>query len=152
LCLNSSASVKNAGDIVLLDEEILVAAPQNNIYHNKDSVLLADLKNEGFISLSKGTAFRAIMDDYCDSINFMPKIVYESDLPDTVRGLIREGVGLAFWPSRSWGALSEDKIKTLHIADINARRVITLSAPEGKAITKAVSAFSGFAIDYFNML
>lgn len=151
LCL-SSAAIKHSGDLVLLDEEILVAVPQSHRYENMDTVSLKALKDEGFISLSKGMTFRAIMDDYCQSVQFEPKIVFESDSPATVRGLVRAGTGIAFWPARSWGLLTEEKVKALHIDGLNARRVITLSAPEGKPISKATAVFSAFASLFFSKL
>lgn len=137
LCLSSSASVKDGRDTVLLDEEILVAVPQRAPYRTDDIISLKELRDEGFVSLSKGLVFRDIMDEYCRAVRFVPRIVFESDSPATVRGLVRAGTGIAFWPSRSWGSLGKDPIKTLHIADFRAARVITLSAPEGKKMTKS---------------
>ena len=102
LCINSTASVKNSRDTVLLDEEILLAVPRNYPYQAAHSILLTDLKDEGFISLRKGLTFRTIMDEFCDCVPFVPNIIFESDSPATVRGLISAGVGIAFWPSRSW--------------------------------------------------
>ncbi len=152
LCINSTASLKNKRDTVLLDEEILLAVPRDYPCQAECSILLASLKEEGFISLRKGITFRTIMDEYCDCIQFSPKIIFESDSPATVRGLIGAGVGIAFWPSISWGSLAEDKVKALHISDLCARRVVTLSAPEGKVMSKAAAVFASYAVDFFKNL
>jgi DNA-binding transcriptional LysR family regulator len=149
LCINSTAAVHNSRDTVLLDEEILLAVPRDYPYQTDCSILKTTLKDDGFISLRKGMTFRTIMDDYCDSVGFVPKIIFESDSPATVRGLISAGVGIAFWPSRSWGSPAEDKVKALHILDFCARRVVTLSSPEGKTLSKAAAIFVAFAMDFF---
>ncbi len=151
LCIASAAAARNRGDTVLLDEEILIAVPDNSCYRDNDYVQLRQLKDEGFISLSKNLTFRAIMDEYCCSIQFAPKIVFESDSPATVRGLVRAGAGVAFWPSRTWGEFTRH-VKALHISDMDVRRVITLSVPEGKVMPKQATLFSTYVMDFFKNL
>jgi DNA-binding transcriptional LysR family regulator len=152
LCLSSAASVRDSTETVLLDEEILLAVPRDYPCAADGAICLSDLKGADFISLRKGLTFRTIMDDYCQRVRFVPKIVFESDNPSTVRGLISAGVGIAFWPACSWGSPAADKVKALHLSDLNARRVITLSMPEGRSMSKAAAAFSGFAAEFFRTL
>lgn len=137
---------------LLMDEEILIAVPQSSVFAADTSVSLHDLKNEDYISLSKETAFRSITDYYCEKAGIHPNIIFESDNPSIVRGLISVGLGVAFWPARSWGPLRDDSVKILHIDNIECRRSLYIGPPTGKHLSKTAQIFNNFAASFFEDL
>ena len=153
LCIYSLPfALEHTEETLLMDEEILIAVPQSSIVAANTSVSLHDLANEDFISLSKETAFRGISDYYCKKVDFHPNIIFESDNPSIVRGLISVGLGVAFWPSRSWGTLKDGTVKVLHIDNIECRRSLYIGPPAGKHISKTAQIFNNFAVAFFNNL
>lgn len=135
----------------LLSEEILLAVPQSFAQAEKSTVSLFDLRGGDFISLSRGTAFRAITDAYCASAGFAPNVSFESDNPAMVRDLVGAGVGVTFWPSISWGPLG-GRAKALHVVEADFRRVITIAPPQEKSLSKTARLFVSFTADFFQSL
>ncbi|MPN47059.1 HTH-type transcriptional regulator GltC [bioreactor metagenome] len=129
----------------------MLVVPRTYITANdQNSVSIKDFEKSDFISLSKETAFRSIMDYYCNSIGFNPSIIFESGNPGIVRGLVGAGLGVAFWPEISWGKLNDDSVKILHIKDINCRRTLYISSPEEKQLTKTAQLFHNFLLQFFS--
>ncbi len=152
ICLSSIPSAE-AGklDMVLMEEEMLLAVPRSYTAAS-DSISMDDLTGADFISLNKGSAFRAVTDYYCQKAGFTPNIIFESDNPSIVRGLIGMGLGVAFWPQITWGAVHDDFVKTLHIKDLDCRRSVLISVSKGKQITGTVQLFLTFAKEFFSDL
>ena len=152
ICLSSIPSAE-AGkqDMVLMEEEMLLAVPRSYTAAG-DSISMGDLTGADFISLNKGSAFRAVTDYYCQKAGFTPHIVFESDNPSIVRGLIGMGLGVAFWPRITWGPVHDDFVKTLHIKDLDCRRSVLISVPKGKQIAGTVQLFLAFAKEFFSEL
>jgi len=85
----------------LIEEEIRLALPVTNPLAHFDSLTLDQVSKEEFICLQKGKNLRSITDAYCKMAGFDPNVVLESDSPETVRELIRAGIGSSFIPSRA---------------------------------------------------
>ncbi len=140
-------------DIVLLEEEILLVVPQSFLTTTENSVALSEFSTSEFISLSRGTVFRSIMDFYCRKAGFSPFIVYESNTPSTVRSLVSAGLGVSFWPRLTWGFFSDNNpVKTLHIKDVNCRRTLYCSVPPESKNSEATQLFKDFLIQYTETL
>ena len=70
------------------EEKIFLAVPNVAPFKDKKSVRLADVMDEGFISLAGSKQFSAICDKFCRQIGFKPKIIFESDNPTAVKNMI----------------------------------------------------------------
>ena len=77
-----------------------------------------------------------------------PEIIFKSDNPASVRDLIGAGLGVAFWPAYSWGRLTSDKVRLLHINDIVCRRTIVLSKNPYITIGSPQDDFYRFILEY----
>lgn len=153
LCIQSSYYKLNPDNYTtLLEEEIFLAVPHDHKCANADFIYLNEMDNEDFIALRRGTNFRNITDIFCNSCSFEPNVVFESDSPSTVRGLIKSGLGIGFIPEISWGMEQSSNIKFLHIRDPKCKRYISLSYGSSQDISKASLLFKDFIIDYFNNL
>ncbi len=111
----------------LLEEEILLAMPNNDPRSNAPAVILSDFSDAGFIMLQTGKSLRAITDVYCHAAGFTPRISLESDSPDTVREFIRAGLGVSFVPEITWHGVSGQNISLRPITSPVCRRSIILS-------------------------
>lgn len=153
LCISSSCEYReNNNNIALLTEEIYLAVPLNHPLAKKKSISLIELSNENFISLKTGKGLREITDEFCKKADFRPKIIFESDDPSTVRGLIKAGQGVAFIPQVSWGSSIGDSMALLHIKEPQCKRTIFISWLEHRYLSKATLLFRDFAVEYFKNL
>ena len=86
----------------LIEEEILLALPESNPLSKRENLNLSEVAGEEFICLQQGKSLRTITDTFCKIAGFEPSVVLESDSPETVRELIRAGIGISFIPSITW--------------------------------------------------
>lgn len=107
-------------------EEIRLAVPSDSRYSGLYSVRLSDVRNNGFISLSGSKPFHNICESFCRIVGFTPEVVFESDSPSTVRGLIGAGMGIGFWPAYSWGNINSDNVILLPVSYPDCRRELTV--------------------------
>lgn len=127
-------------------ERIGIAMPAERAAHN--SPALADLADEPFICLAGSRAFRAVCDEACAQAGFTPRVAFESDSPAVVKNMIGLGLGVGFWPERSWGSLGDSSARLATIADAPFERTIEI-APASGPLDKEAAAFHGFFVSYF---
>lgn len=135
--------------MVLLEEEILLGVPKSHSLSARDKVSLKELEHEKFISLTTGNALRTTTDRFFTHIPFEPDIVFESDDPATVRGLIQTGLGISFIPSVLWRNTVTEDIKLLHVSEPRCLRTIYLSWPAGDNLNEIEKSFLDFTLQFF---
>ncbi|WP_335618065.1 LysR family transcriptional regulator [Lentzea guizhouensis] len=80
---------------VLFEQELIIVVPSTHRLAERRSVRLRDLADEDFIVLEHGYGLRQITDDMCAEAGFTPRIAFESQEIETVRGLVAAGLGVA---------------------------------------------------------
>lgn len=109
---------------------------------------LEELAGEPFICLAGSRAFRSLCDELCAQAGFAPHVAFESDSPAVVRGMIGLGLGVGFWPERSWGGLGEGSARLAALADARFVRTLEISQAEADGREEAV-AFRSFLVSFF---
>lgn len=134
--------------IKLLEENILLAVPENSRYSFDKSISLKQVEQEGFISFSGMRPFRIICDEYCKQAGFSPKIIFESDNQESIRNLIDSNLGIAFWPEFSWGKLTAKNAVMLSIEEPKCSRIIYAVENQSSNNSKYVKAFLDHLIEF----
>jgi DNA-binding transcriptional LysR family regulator len=154
LCI-TSPPLQQAGvaSISLLTEDIRLAVPTWHPLAERSSIRLQETAHEDFICLKPEHSLRQLTDSFCQQAGFRPQIVFESDEPSTIRGLIRAGLGIAFVPSISWrGAVEPAVVVEIPIEKPLCQRTIGLSWLTGRALSPGAQQFREFATQYFTQL
>lgn len=99
----------------VFSERIMVAVPCEP-KQESNAISLSSLSDQPFISLSGSVGFRKTCDALCAASGFAPNISLESDNPDVVRKAIALGLGVGFWPERSWGSPGE-KVRLIPLSE-----------------------------------
>lgn len=150
LCITSLPYASNSMiQIPIMSEEIFLGVPSTHPLASRKSVQLYEVSHENFVSLKKGTVLRQLSDSFCHACGFDPKIVFESDDPSTVRGLIEANLGLAFIPEISWGRQTSSAVTLLHIEAPICRRVLGIVYKKGSYLSKSAQLFVDFTFNYF---
>jgi LysR family transcriptional activator of glutamate synthase operon len=84
--------------VVLGTQQILLSVPLDHRLAGRKSARITDLAEEKFIQLEHGYGLRQITDELCAAAGFSPKIAFEGQESDTVRGLVAAGLGVALLP------------------------------------------------------
>ena len=99
----------------ILEEEIYLAVPANSPLAERESVDLRQLREEGYIRLGNGWQLRQICDNFFHQAGVRPQMIFESNSPESVRNLIAAGLGIGFWPERSWDEQPGPQVKLIPI-------------------------------------
>ncbi|NBE55712.1 LysR family transcriptional regulator [Streptomyces boluensis] len=99
LCLTSP--VPDAPDLVArrLDEQRLrLVVPEDHRLAGRKRVRLAEAAEEAFVTLEAPFGLRRITDDLCAQAGFRPRVAFEGEEAETLRGLVAAGLGVALLP------------------------------------------------------
>ena len=83
---------------VMLTEELLAVLPPNHALAGCKSIRLEQLKEEPFVMFGEQYSLRPIVMNACLKAGFVPKIEFEGDETDTIRGLVAAGMGVSLLP------------------------------------------------------
>jgi len=150
LCITSSAFKPDKTNCIsLITEEIFLAVPSNHYLAGRTEISLKEAKDENFTSLQHGQILRKITDSYCRYAGFKPNIIFESDDPATLRGLIKIGQAVAFLPAITWGNSIGSSMTLMHIKEPVCKRTLYLFWPEDRYLSDSSKLFIKFLQRYF---
>ena len=88
------------GDM-LLTEPLFAILPPDHLLADSNTIRLEQLKDETFVLFSEGYSLRSIVWDACNRAGFTPKIGFEGEETDTIRGFVAAGMGVSLLPETS---------------------------------------------------
>lgn len=83
---------------VLFVENIMALIPADHPLAGRPSLELHELKEDSFVLFPKGYILRELVVDACERNGFKPRIVFEGDDLDAIKGLVAAGLGLTLLP------------------------------------------------------
>ncbi|WP_246144754.1 LysR family transcriptional regulator [Actinacidiphila oryziradicis] len=145
LCLTSP--VPDAADLVArrMDVQRLhLVVPADHRLAARKRVRLADAAGDLFVTLEPGFGLRRITDALCAEAGFTPKIAFEGEEAETLRGLVAAGLGVALLPPP---AVPRPGVAELTVTGQRAVREIGVAWLDGHPDTPPVAAFKRFLLD-----
>ncbi|MBK1788901.1 LysR family transcriptional regulator [Prauserella cavernicola] len=130
--------------VTLTEEELFVSLPRGHRLATSERVRLSDLAAEDFVLLEHGYGLRRITDDLCARAGFTPRIAFEGQESDTVRGLVAAGLGVAVLPK--FGPGTPAGVTEVPLSP-RVTRAIGLAWPSAHPLPPAVTAFRDFVRD-----
>ncbi|MEV8613363.1 LysR family transcriptional regulator [Amycolatopsis sp. NPDC051373] len=128
---------------VLSTQPILLSVPSGHRLAGRSGVRMEELADEEFVLLEPGYGLRRITDELCAAAGFSPKIAFEGQESDTVRGLVAAGLGVALLPHFEPGAPAG-------VAEVQIEppvgRTIGLAWRRGEPVSRAVGVFREFVL------
>lgn len=144
LCLTSP--VPDAPGLVArrLDEQKLrLVVPADHRLAVRRRVRLAEASEETFVTLEPGYGLRRITDDLCREAGFRPRVAFEGEEAETLRGLVAAGLGVALLPPPT---VPRPGVVELTVTGRRAVREIGVAWLEGRPDTPPVAAFKKFLL------
>ncbi|MFE7167452.1 LysR substrate-binding domain-containing protein [Streptomyces sp. NPDC057616] len=144
LCLTSP--VPEAPGLVArrLDEQKLrLVVPADHPLAARRRIRLAEASDETFVTLEPGYGLRRITDHLCLEAGFRPRIAFEGEETETLRGLVAAGLGVALLPPPT---VPRPGVVELAITGQRAVREIGVAWLEGRTDTPPVAAFKRFLL------
>ncbi|MDH6110867.1 DNA-binding transcriptional LysR family regulator [Kitasatospora sp. MAP12-15] len=144
LCLVSP--IPDDPDVIVrpLDEQRLyLAVPSDHRLAGRRRIRLAEVAEEPFVAVEQGYGLRSITDDFCAQAGFAPRIAFEGEEAETLRGLVAVGLGVALLPP---GLAPRPGVVDLEVTAPRTRRAIGLAWSAGRPLTPPVEAFRDFVL------
>ncbi|MEU9376620.1 LysR family transcriptional regulator [Streptomyces sp. NPDC048255] len=144
LCLTSPLPV--APDLVArrLDEQRLrLVVPDDHRLAGRKRIRLAEAAEETFVTLEPGYGLRRITDDLCAEAGFTPRVAFEGEEAETLRGLVAAGLGVALLPPP---AVARPGVVELTVTAPRAVREIGVAWLDGHPDTPPVAEFKRFLL------
>ncbi|MBP2001282.1 LysR family transcriptional activator of glutamate synthase operon [Paenibacillus shirakamiensis] len=137
---------------LMLTEELVAIVPSAHPLAGEETIHLNQLKDEPFILFSEGYSLRPIVWKACIEAGFTPKIAFESEETDTIRGLVAAGMGVSILPEM---ALYETNHRLqparVHIAAPKITRTIGLIHRSDDKLPLVAQSFRNFLLEYFKV-
>jgi DNA-binding transcriptional LysR family regulator len=144
LCLTSP--VPDAPDLAArrLDEQRLrLVVPADHRLAARRRIRLAEAVEENFVTLEPGYGLRRITDDLCREAGFEPRIAFEGEEAETLRGLVAAGLGVALLPPPT---VPRPGVVELTVTAPKAVREIGVAWLADRQDTPPVAAFKRFLL------
>ncbi|MGW7351432.1 LysR family transcriptional regulator [Streptomyces sp. Z26] len=148
LCLTSPVPDPDDPDVVArrLDEQRLsLVVPDDHPLAARKRVRLAEAADEPFVTLEPGYGLRHMLETLCAEAGFRPRIAFEGEETETIRGLVAAGLGVALLPPPG---IARPGVRELAVTAPRAVREIGLAWSRGRADTPPVAAFKGFLLGH----
>lgn len=83
----------------LHEQRLHLVVPLGHRLAARGRLALAEAAEEDFVGLERGYGLRTTTDAWCRAAGFVPRLAFEGEEIDTVRGLVAAGLGVALLPS-----------------------------------------------------
>lgn len=144
LCLTSP--VPDAPDLAtrrLGEQRLYLSVPADHRLAARRRVRLAEAAAEPFITLEPGYGLRRLTDRLCERAGFRPRIAFEGEEPETLRGLVAAGLGVALLPPPT---VQRPGVRELSVTAPRAVREIGVAWLAGHPDTRPVADFKRFLL------
>lgn len=134
----------------LFTEELLAIVPPEHRLAGRDSIALEELKDEYFILFHSGYTLRAIAWQACQEAGFTPRIAFEAEETDAIRGLVAAGLGVGLLPQVALVETgSELQPVPVRVSKPKITREFRVIHYRNRTLPPASLLFQDFLIKYF---
>lgn len=134
---------------VLLTEELYAILPPGHRLAERKEIALQELKDDKFILFSKGYSLRPIVLHACLEAGFTPKIAFEGEETDTIRGLVAAGMGVSLLPEMALYQTGAIAPVTVKIGSPKVTRTIGMIYRSDEKLPLVAQSFRTFLFDHF---
>ncbi|WP_433943694.1 LysR family transcriptional regulator [Paenibacillus sp. SN-8-1] len=134
---------------LVITEELVAILPPNHPLAGEETIHLNQLKDDKFILFSKGYSLRPIVWQACLEAGFSPKIAFEGEETDTIRGLVAAGMGVSLLPEMALFQTNLLQPARVKISNPRVTRTIGLIHRSDDKLPLVAQSFRRFLLEYF---
>ena len=125
----------------LLSDRLVAACPQSHALASRRSISWADLAGQPFISMSRDSSVRRLVDEAFVAIGMRRDPAYEVIYLSTAVSMAAAGLGIAVVPSSALSALNLERIVVRPLTAPAVRREIGVLATGARTLSPAAAFF-----------
>jgi LysR family transcriptional activator of glutamate synthase operon len=134
---------------LLLQEELYAILPQGHELAGEQTIRLEQLKEEQFVMFSEEYSLRSIVLEACVQAGFQPKIGFEGEETDTIRGLVAAGMGVSLLPEMALTEISQLQPAKVRVKEPRVTRSVGLIRRKGEKLSPVAEGFQRFLLHFF---
>jgi LysR family transcriptional regulator, transcription activator of glutamate synthase operon len=127
--------------LVLAEERLYLTVSSDHRLANRTSVDLRQAATETFVGLTPRNDLRRVFDSLCERAGFVPQLAFEGEEHETLRGLVRAGLGVAVLPRAPH---HDPALVEITLRDREARRHVRAVWQKGRRLAPAARRFVTF--------
>jgi LysR family transcriptional activator of glutamate synthase operon len=116
------------------------------------SIRLDLLRNDPFVTFRPGFSLREIVMKACQQMGFKPKVSFEGEDIDTIKGLVSAGLGVSLLPEITLiENVPSDTVKIL-LSEPTVTRTVGIITPKNRDLAPSEKIFFAFLKDFYDVL
>ncbi|WOO42902.1 LysR family transcriptional regulator [Rubellicoccus peritrichatus] len=127
-------------------EPLYLAANRDNALLGKEAVSLGDIRDEDFILMSEGHCLTDQVERFCNRADFRPRVRFMSAQVETLKSLIRAGVGVSLLPAMAMdlNPHPEDMLRYASFTDPQPKRSVVFAWRPEFTLSQASVVFQDY--------
>ena len=125
------------------EQRLRLVVPVEHRLAGRQRVRLAEVAGDAFVTLEPGYGLRRITDTLCAEAGFTPRISFEGEEAETLRGLVAAGLGVAVLPPAT---APRPDVAELQLTSPGARRELSLAWVTGRPLTPPAESFRRYVL------
>jgi LysR family transcriptional activator of glutamate synthase operon len=136
----------------LFSDNIVALLPVSHPLAKKKTVKLSELREDSYVLFPKEFVLRDIIVNACVQQGFQPKVSFEGEDIDSIKGLVSAGLGITLIPEITLvDHLPRSTVK-IPIIDPAVTRTVGVIIPSDRELLPTEKLFYEFLIDFFKRL
>ena len=137
---------------ILFTENIVALLPRSHPLAGAASLKLTQLRKDSFVLFPKDYVLRDIIIDLCKQIGFEPKVSFEGEDIDAIKGLVSAGLGVSLVPEITLIDNLPRATVRVPITEANVTRTVGVVIPTERQLLPTEKLFYGFLQEFFMRL
>lgn len=126
----------------ILREELVFIISSSHPFAEKPWLDPRNLSEISFISFLEGSAMQAQVDKYFEQLGIRPRIAMEMENIESIKALVRAGLGIAVLPACSVAGSQGSMLQVLRINKFRMERDLALALPRSPVLPRAILRFA----------
>lgn len=145
-------NVEKTKGTILFTEDLVALLPKKHPLAKEQSITLNDLRNDSFILFPEGYILREIVDKACSQFGFIPRMAFEGEDIDGLKGLASAGLGVTIVPEITIVENIPRSTVAIPIVEPSVTRTVGMLIPTERALLPTEELFLQFLKNFFKRL
>ncbi|HEX7056767.1 MAG TPA: LysR family transcriptional regulator [Bacilli bacterium] len=129
---------------ILFREKIFALLPSNHPLAGRSSVKLDELRDDSFVLFPEGFVLREIVVQACKNLGFQPKVTFEGDDLDAIKGLVAAGLAITLLPEIALTEHLSRAVVKVPISEPSVTRDVGVITPVNRELPPTEKLFYDF--------
>jgi LysR family transcriptional regulator, transcription activator of glutamate synthase operon len=144
--------IKEVEGHIFFSDKIVALLPSHHTLADYPALRLSQLKDESFALFPKGFVLYQLVANACLQMGFEPKVAFEGEDIDAIKGLVATGLGVTLLPEVTLiDSIPRGTIK-IPISEPDLARTVGVIIPKKRKLPPSEQLFYDFIGEFFTML